>query len=203
MQQLRYPDTPDNTSTRESLTRSPFHRALRAEHLVSENPENAADLCTARRFPLPFETLAIPRHCTHPQPSLLRAEPQRAMYADRVASGTKRSIRDRLDGNLAPQDLARNRPDSLKRFRLFPLPICSLLYHLLDYISKFRQGWVKLGLVMSSRLIRPFLAIYKPWDWWSWEMQLTSDLALILVDWACRIRVFYSANWSKWSLISS
>ncbi|ONK71898.1 uncharacterized protein A4U43_C04F13510 [Asparagus officinalis] len=38
------------------------------------------------------------------------------MYADRVASGTKRSIRDRLEGNLA-RDLGRNRAHNLKRQR--------------------------------------------------------------------------------------
>lgn len=37
------------------------------------------------------------------------------MYADRLDSGSKRSLRDRLDGNLAAQDLARDRSDSLKR----------------------------------------------------------------------------------------
>ncbi|ONK56187.1 uncharacterized protein A4U43_C10F5030 [Asparagus officinalis] len=38
------------------------------------------------------------------------------MYADRVATGAKRSIRDRLDGNLV-QDLGRNRSDNSKRQR--------------------------------------------------------------------------------------
>lgn len=39
------------------------------------------------------------------------------MYADRVVSGTKRSIQDRLDTNLGFQDFGRNRPDNLKRQR--------------------------------------------------------------------------------------
>lgn len=39
------------------------------------------------------------------------------MYADRVVSGTKRSIKDRLDTNLGYQDFGRNRPDNLKRQR--------------------------------------------------------------------------------------